>query len=372
MHRSMLKKLIITGLIIVTIGAIVGISYVIKYSNYKEVEAINLIEERVYGTLDYERYLNGVMKVGRDGASYIDRKGNIVWAQAFLINNPTVRIREDKVVIVDKKGHQVFVFNEKGKVSDFKVPYTIIDISIGKNSVVAIAMEDKLYNYVHLYDSLGGFIAESKTRMEIDGLPLSIAISQDGSKLATSYLHTDGTKINSRITFYRFDDIGKNHIDNFLGSFTVEDRLVPQIEFINNNTLVAFSDNKVILYDAYYIPAIKEEIPVEEKIAAVFVKGEYIGVVNDVPSETQTYKVHIYDSEGRLSGEVNTNLEFKEVLVNEKEVIIHNGYRWEIYNFRGKLKYEGEFQEEVKRILPIKKGKHIIVSESKVEEITLK
>lgn len=367
----MLKKLTIAVLAVIIIGAGVSLFFVIKYSKYDGIDKTNLIEERMMEKVDYERYLEGVLKVGRDGVSYINSKGNLVWTQAFLISNPKVDIRSDKVVIADIKGNHIFVFNDKGKISDFSVPFTIIDATVAKNGVVAVAMEDKLYNPLYLYDSLGGIIAKSRTSVEKDGIPLSIAISQDGAKLATSYLHTERTQANSRITFYRFDDVGKNHIDKFLGSFTNEDMIVPQIEFINNDTLVAFSDNKVIIYDANYIPAIAKEINLEEEIAAVLTQSEYISIITK-DKENKTSNVRVYDLEGKLVGQVNTSLEFVEVLINDGEIIVNGKYHWEIYNFRGKLKYKGEFQEEVEKILPIKKGRYIVVSINKVEEITLK
>jgi hypothetical protein len=369
----MIKKVIRFGIIGAALAIVViGVMFFLRNSKYSKIDSITLIEERAVGQVKYSKYKGGILKSGRDGAQYLDKEGNLIWTQAFLINNPKVAISGDRVAVADIKGNNVYIFNEKGKTSDLSTPYTIIDLAISQNGVVAVTMEDKLYNYVFIYDSMGGIIAESKTSMERDGIPLSVTISDDGTKLVTSYLHTDGTNISSRVTFYRFDEVGKNFSDRFLGSFTNEGVIIPKIDFINNDTLIAFSDSKIIIYDASYIPKATKEIEVLEQIAGVFANEGYFGIVKEMPINNKKYHVDVFDSSGKPEGGFGTNLDYKELILNDEEIIISNGFRWEIYNLKGKLKYEGSFDSSVEKVLPIKKARYILVSTNKVEEIKLK
>ena len=62
---------------------------------------------RVEGSFcGYRDFGDGVLKYTKDGATYLDAKGKVVWVQSYEMRSPVVSVNGDFVAIGDQQGEQ--------------------------------------------------------------------------------------------------------------------------------------------------------------------------------------------------------------------------------------------------------------------------
>lgn len=55
-----------------------------------------------------------VLKVTRDGASYIDNKGKTIWTESYEMKNPIVSVMGDYAAIADRQSNSIYICNTDG------------------------------------------------------------------------------------------------------------------------------------------------------------------------------------------------------------------------------------------------------------------
>lgn len=94
-------------------------------------------------------------------------------------------------------------------------------------------MENGESNLIAIYDpyqSGDTLRVEVPTTVNNDGFPIDIALSHDGQKLVTGFLHADSV-LENRITFYNFDEVGQNEINRQTGMVNLEETLISNVLF---------------------------------------------------------------------------------------------------------------------------------------------
>ena len=147
--------------------------------------------------------------------------------------------------------------------------------------------------------------------MEQSGYPLDIAVSSDGTKLVVSYVALDGTSVKNSVGFYNFSKVGQNSVDRLVGGTEFGDTIVPKVEFVNNNVVCAYGDDKLVIYNntqknnMYDVLKIDEELPAEEILDKFFEKYK----LNETKYEVKdVYAVEPDDLKPLLSVEDKTVL----------------------------------------------------------------
>ena len=78
---------------------------------------------------------------------------------------------------------------------------------------------DRLKNLIEIYDKEGTNIAMGQTVLSGDGCPLDISISNDGTKLAVSYVYLKNNMARTKVIFYNYSGVGKNEAGRIVGGF---------------------------------------------------------------------------------------------------------------------------------------------------------
>ena len=121
-------------------------------------------------------------------------------------------------------------------------------------------MENEGTSYLQLYDKSGGQLASGELHVQNSGYPLDVALSENGEKLAVSMLDINGGSVKTVIAFYNFGTVGQNSIDKIVSSYSYADMVIPQIRYLAEDTMVAFGDNRVILFTGAQKPAEEKSI----------------------------------------------------------------------------------------------------------------
>lgn len=377
LHRGR-KALSVVGAVILAAGLMIGYQYYRKnlvYTDY-DVLAVSELTETAGG--EYKAYGDYILRYSMDGISCMDKGGALVWGQAYEIKNPCVRICGDYVAVAALRGNEVYIFNKSGYQGELKTQYPIQELCIAGQGVVAVLMEDNGENYIKMYDVFGTELVVVKTLLEGEGYPFAMALSEDGRKLAVSYLNIADNVLKNTVEFYNFSEVGQNYVEQLVGTYMdeFEDSLVPDIQFVNNDTVCAFADNQLVLFKMKEIPELLAQIPVEEKIHAVFYNKDYVGLITEdaedgVQQQLQVYRVKDGSAVDGIMGK-KLDREYRHAFFAENSLVLYNQSDCEIITMDGKEKFNYSFEKGVLLLKAISGRHYNMVTSSSLSEIRLK
>lgn len=365
---------------LLVVGGGAFILFYFTQSNFNGYDVIENTNVKNSSMLDYVAYRNSLLKYSKDGATYVDEKGEAVWNETFAMKMPSADVCGDYVAIADLNGNDVYVFDEQGKVSSTVMPYTISDIAVASQGEFAVILEGDKVNYINLYDKNGEQISEIQTTITQSGYPMDVDLSGDGEKLFSSYLYIDGANIKNGLAAYNFGPVGVNeNADRLMGGYQLDNTVVPKVEFIDNNTICAFGDNQFIIYSMKEKPSEKAKIEFDEEIRSVVYNQQYVGVVK-INSDTEKegdkaapYVLEIYNTNGRNVMKQKIDFNYENVRMTDKEILFVGGNECRIYTLKGGLKFSYTFTKNVVDMIPTGYSRrYIVLYDNESEVIRLK
>lgn len=366
------KKRISTLLFILLVAiAILTYTFVIN-KRYKGYKIVSSNDTNYENTAKYIQFGENLLKFTADGASYINANGDVVWSAGINMKMPIADSCENYAVIADLNGNGVCVFDTKGQVASLTMPYTICDVDIAKQGAFAVVLESDKTNYINLYNKNGEIVYEIQTTLDKSGYPLDISISEDGEKLFTSYLYVNGTNMDNNLTAYNFGDVGQNsNADRMVGGYMFEDQIVSKVEFVNNDTVVAYGTKSVSVYSMKEKPTERKTISLENEIMSVFYCDDYFGFItkNGDGSSEHLYKMRVYDLHGNLKFKENIDFGYTNIYAAPKEIIVSGGNECMIVRTNGRIKFSGHMTKIITSVVPAGKRNEYVVTYANCTEI---
>lgn len=380
-HRLKIIKIILLLLALAVVAAL-GIFFFQKLRKYNSYTVEKSVERQDTAGSRFLAYGNGFIKYSNDGAIYTDANDEVYWNQTYEMKEPMADVCEDYVALADKGGTEIYIMNQAGMQGKIETPMNISRISVANQGVVAVWMESDGENYIRMYDKNGKNLVSGAFYTEKSGYPLDISLCNDGKKLAVSMLTVNNGEVCSTIKCYNFGSVGQNEIDYMVGSFDYPDVIIPQIEFTDNNRLVAFGDSKIILFSGTQKPEPDDEIALNQEIKSVFTSENYIGIIynNDVQAESDTENteesrhMEIYNTGGKhvLSKDFTMDYENVDFLGNG-EICIRNATECQIYNTYGVKKFSYTFDTPLYDVISDgSQNGYIFIMEGTTEKVRLK
>ncbi len=372
-HR---KKIVIRGFVLfliiaVSIGA-AGIYF--QYKEYTDFEVITEILRSDSEATQYETFAGNILRYNNDGAFYADMSDNLIWNQAYEMQNPMVDICENYAAVADRQGTQIYIMNTIGVQGQIETNKPIQAICVGNQGIVAILTQEEGTSYLELYNKSGDSVASGEIHMENSGYPLDIALSNDANKLAVSILDISKGEARTTVAFYNFGSVGQNEIDNIVGSYTYEDMVIPEIDFITNDILIAFGDSQVVLFEGTQKPEELWKLPLEKEVKSIFYDESYFGLVYDKGDTSNTHIMEIYDTKGKLRLEQSFKMSYQPIeFLENHQVCILDDTRCVIYTLRGVKKFAYTFDMPVYKVLSGKTDwKYTFILDGAMDEVKLK
>ena len=370
------KKRIGILLILLVIVSIFGIVVYFMNREYKGYKVVKTNETNYENTANYIQFSGNLLKYTPDGVSYINANGDVVWTAGVDMKMPVAVSSGNYAAVADLNGNVVCVFNDEGLVSSVTMPYTICDVDVANQGAFAVVLESSETNYINLYNKKGEIIYEIQTTIDKSGYPLDISISDDGKKLFTSYLNVEGAGVQNNLAAYNFGDVGQNsNADRMVGGYMFEDQLVTKLEFIDNDTVVAFGTKTISIYSMKEKPSLKASVELDSEIRSIFYNEDYIGVIENIEnsSDGSLYKVKVYDLKGNLEFSKKINFEYDNIYAAKKEIIITGGNDCTIFRVNGSIKYNGKLAGTILNMVPNGNSlEYVVVYAGKTEIIKLK
>lgn len=365
---------IIVGIIVVIIILIISLVNMYstgqQYSNYEVVKSST--REDTQGA-SYLSYGNGYIRYSNDGIAYFDKNGTPIWNQTYEINRAQVKVCGDYVAVGDVSGHNIYIFNKSGLQGTIDAALMITEIDVASQGVVAVALEDGNTNYINMYDVLGTKLLTVKTMLQSDGYPLAMALSNDGTKLAVAYVSIGGEKLETKLTFYNFSEVGQNYTERVVGGFNQEENLIGRVDFVDNDTVLAVGEDSIQIYNVRKAPELRKEIKVEQEIRKVFFNSDYVGVVFNNMEAGEKYRLEVFDLNGTEQQTYNYDEEYRKFAFHGKQILLYNEKKFTLMNITGKILYNGAFDIAVDAIMPTATDAAFIVVNTKyIQEIHLR
>lgn len=371
------RKKIAIGIASAAIAFVVfaaGFGLYFHFKEYRGFEIISEIERSDSKATKYESFAGNILRYNNDGAFYLDLSDNPIWNQAFEMQEPTVDICKNYMAIADLYGTQIFVMDTSGTQGSIKTSKPIEAVSIAAQGTVAILAQQDGVSYLELYNKSGENLASGQIHVTNSGYPLDIALSEDATKLAVAILDLSKGEAQTTISFYNFASVGQNEIDNMVGSYTYADTIVPDVAFTSNNRLIAFGDNKVILFEGTQKPEETAVSELKKEVKSIFYDDEYYGFVYDKKDKADKHKIEVYDMKGKLCLEQDFTMPYQQIeFLDNHEICIQNEYACTIYTLYGVQKFTYKFDNALYKILSGSTGRrYTFILDGVMERVKLK
>lgn len=366
------KNRVVIFVLLLVLIVIIGAIYLIRlfnrtYQGYEVLDRISNTEENLGG---YLKYKSAVVRYSRDGALAVDNKGNLLWNGSYEMTDPVADTCEDYVVIADRGGKQVQIFNKSGLAGSLTMNHPIVKAEVARQGVVAVLMIEDDTSYVELYSKEGTFIGEKVTNMVKDGYPMDISLSDNGEKIAATYLSLSSGEIVNNILFLNYGDVGKNFTDRTAGASIYTNAIVPRITFLDNNTVCAFTENGLLIFPMEEIAEPAIEQIVEGKIKSVLHNEKYAGLV--LQEDKKEPRLLLYDLKGKKILDKELSFEYESIYLSGDEIIMFNDLSCVIYKIDGKEKFRYTFDTNISALYPINNlDRYFLVNPQDILEIQL-
>ncbi len=247
---------------------------------------------------------------------------------------------------------------------------------MASNGVVAVVLDDTDVTLICLYDSYdskGKELVKFRTTMKDSGYPVNVSISPNGELACVSYLFVDSGQMKSSVAFYNFGPVGKNNVNNYVSGYDYLNSIVPFTRFLDDKSIFAVSDDRVMFFSGSQKPLSIAEKLLDDSVQGVYYGSEYIGLVFNSTQSTNRYRLDLYHKSGELRQSIEFDIDFRDILFHNDQIIIYNESECRIYNTSGAEKYSGSFSKSVLLLIPQNSmRRYMIVTPDSIDTIELK
>ena len=370
-YKKIISLIAISVLIIAT-AITLFIMYQLNNIYYTDYTVAENIERSDSTYTRYTNYKDGILQYSKDGAMYIDGQGDSIWNSTYDMSFPTPDISDDYLIISDAGNKRLELFNGAGHVKSLEVLYPIIKAEVASQGVVAVLMDGGDVDYFQLLSPTGHSLMDYRTIVDKSGFPIDFSVSQDGTKLVTSYMSVNSGLIQSKITFYNFGGVGQNYEAKVVGGFDYGQTLVTKVEFINNDTVSVFGDDRFSIYDMEEIPSLVFEEDIQAEIKSITYNDEYVGIIQkNIDGESQ-YLLMVYNIKGEKILNEHINYNYDQFQITNDELILFSGTELNILRLNGKEKFNTSLDTSLISVFPVStKDEYLIISQSNIKRIKL-
>ena len=372
MKKNLRKIIIISAIVLAVVCVIIGIVWFLKHRGKTYTQYTVKNEFEMPGNTDASFMMGeeGVIRYTRDGVSSYDSSGKELWNVSYEMSNPMGDVCGSYAAIADEGSINLYVLDGTGKVHKITTEHSIEYVSVAGNGVTAVWMNDGTKDYITVYKIDGTKIVDMMTTTDEDGIPIAMDLSEDGTKLVTSYAAFEQNVLNNQLTFYNFGEVGSNYVDRLVGLKLYEDRLVADVEFAGNDTVVAFSDKGINIFSMEEYEEEGASINITDTIRSVAVSDEYIGVVTTNAQNSDTVTIYKLDGDKEASKQLAES--YEHFVISGSDMIFYGGTSLYIVRIGGNDKAVITMSMDINGVYPVDdKRTYMIIGEKSLQTIYL-
>lgn len=339
------------------------------YTTYEVVKS-----EQKSDSVSKYAYSDGcVLRYSIDGAALIKSDLSTAWNESYAMLDPRTDISGDHILIYDRLGTAIHIYNARGEVSAFSADGPILTARISRRNTVAALIrsgDEVVFTY---YSSDGTPIAAGTSTLMDPGYPLALTVSDDGRAVAISYLTIANGVVGSLVRFYSFSGSGQNRENNMTGEASFQGILCPEIQYLNGDECVLFRDNGFTVYRGRNHPSESRSVDFDSEIVSCFHDGSHMGFLFRSEDRNHRFEMKIYTTNGNLISSTYVDQAYTRVHVCGDWVIFSSSSGFAVYGMNGVCRYSGNVKSGcVADVLRIGKNRLLTLTDYNMEVIRLK
>ena len=290
----------------------------------------------------YASFGGGFLRYSADGVCLFTAEGREKWNISYSMSQPKLVMQGDYGAVADLSGRKVIVFSKNGLSGSYNTVMDIQNIAVSGGGLTAVSLDDGLTSRVQMYENSGKRLdIEMSFEMSLSGYPLTLALSPDGKGLVISFVSGSTTALSSQVAFYNFD-VGKSVPDRLMGFFRYDGQLLPQLEYLSSDRVVAVGDSSVEVFSLAQEnkPELLKSIPLPGRISVCQLGGKHIGLLYPSPS-TGKMTLDVYDADGELSFSRETDGNCRSLRLETEGVLFLSDTGLSLISYTGKTRYSG-------------------------------
>ncbi len=372
-HHRLRVKILVCSIVLVCVLLLVGAYLVRTNLPYTSYKVVSRWEQGENTYADYVGFYGKVLRFSKDGARYFENENKDIWNETYEMKAPMADTCRGYAVIAEKNGTHVCAFDLHGKIYSYDTVLPIQDAQISEIGTVALLLKDNNSHRIQYLDTTGSVVAEGKSVFSNGGYPLSMSLSDDGLKLAVSYLGIDEEGVSSRVEFFNFSSVGAERSDNIVSSQDYRETIVPKVHYANSGVAYVFGDDRFSVFRGSQTPELFAEVPLEEQVLSVFSDDRYAGMIFPSDNMEHTYRMDIYDGRGNKVSSEYFDFPYTQVFMDHGQVVLYSDKQWCIYNARGRQRLGPlDFKQPVKKVIPLSATRFILMGDAFSEVVDLR
>ena len=286
------------ALIVVVLLIAAVIAYrVYERRSYDSYEIIS--EETSADNISNYCYVKGrILRYSADGAALLKSDLESVWYVSYNMTQPCVSTFGKTILIYDRRGSEVQVYDEDGRVGSFATEMPILYACCSKNGNVACVLESGSGMEIAYYSAEGTRIATLSKSAEETGFPVCMALSENGKQLAVSYVTAVNGAVSTNLIFYSFRN--PESADKVIADLSYSGIVIPDIRYISDTVAAVFRDNGVSFFGGNGKPVENASVDFGDEIISTFTGDGFAGFIFRNRNSTNPYRMEIYSGNGKL------------------------------------------------------------------------
>ena len=367
-HRvSVILKYAVVAAVVLLV--IFGIRYYMNNRTFTGYSIASTTERSDTLTTKYAPFGDKILKYSRDGVSYTDDTNSLLFSITYTMQDPVLALSQKAGAVADKNGSQIYIFDQEKQMGQITTLLPIKHIAISNQGVVAVLMEESKSSKLEIYSADGTMIGDGIFDLEDAGYPMNLSISSDGTKIAIAFAQISGSKFNSSVAVYNFDNVGENYVDHLVFAKNYTDYMIPELHYFDASTLVAVGDGILGFYQGSQIPEIVNEVAIENEIKSVFYGENMVGLVFET---VEGKMLTLYDAKGNLVTQIPFTMDYDNIRIADNRVLIYNDTEMGLYSFSGKECFRHTFETSMVDIFTTKsRSKYLFVYTNETQLVKL-
>lgn len=294
-----------------------------------------------------------------------DMKGANIWSKAYTFNNPRLLTADGYMLVIDIMGKNAYLYNEEGLLHHYEVSWPILSATLNESGFVALISEKYNQHVIEYFNKEGETLVRRNTVFEADGYPITVGISDDAMKMATSYVQVDKNRLVSQVSFFGFSSQFEKKEEFLLGVNYYDNELVAEVLWLDSLHMAVISDANIYFYQVESKPVLLEAVSIATKIKKIEVTekelivqyGEARIEANDILEDG----IEVFSFQGKSM--------LRKAFEEPVKLIKADGSAFFVVTSRNILKFEGskriwfaETYREVEDIATVEKNKYFILN----------
>lgn len=357
------------AVVVAVLLVIFGIRYYMNNRTFTGYSIASTTERSDTLTTKYAPFGDKILKYSRDGVSYTDDTNSLLFSITYTMQDPILALSQKAGAVADKNGSQIYIFDQEKQMGQITTLLPIKHIAISNQGVVAVLMEESKSSKLEIYSADGTMIGDGIFDLEDAGYPMNLSISSDGTKIAIAFAQISGSKFNSSVAVYNFDNVGENYVDHLVFAKNYTDYMIPELHYFDASTLVAVGDGVLGFYQGSQIPEIVNEVTIENEIKSVFYGENMVGLVFET---VEGKMLTLYDAKGNLVTQIPFTMDYDNIRIADNRVLIYNDTEMGLYSFSGKECFRQTFETSMVDIFTTKsRSKYLFIYTNETQLVKL-